>query len=53
MKDFDVVMFVHESRRSTEEARLLARSCVLNEQGRHVWLLAPPVGFCIPLNIEV
>jgi hypothetical protein len=38
---FDVLSFVHERRLSNKEAHRLAKSSVLLDQGRHVWLLDP------------
>jgi hypothetical protein len=45
-----VIIFKHEHRASNSEAHLVARLfCV----GRQVWLLQPPAGFFIPLNITL
>ena len=52
-RELDEVVVVHERRLSNKEAHNLARSSVLLEHGRHVWLLAPPEGVCIPNVIEV
>jgi ribonuclease HI len=43
--------FVDERRSSNKDAHNLAHS-VLFDHGRHVWLLAPPNGVCIPSVIE-
>jgi ribonuclease HI len=51
-KDFEEADFVHERRSSNKDAHNLARSSVLFDHGRHVWLLAPPNGVCIPSVIE-
>ena len=42
----DILSFVHERRLSNKEAPRLAKSSVLLDQGRHVWLLAAPDGVC-------
>jgi hypothetical protein len=51
-RDFEEAVFVHERRSSNKDAHNLARSSVLFDHGRHVWLLAPPNGVCIPSVIE-
>jgi hypothetical protein len=50
---FDVLSFVHESRLSNKEAHSLAKSSVLLDQGRHVWLLDPQADVCNPVTFEV
>ncbi|XP_071677586.1 uncharacterized protein [Lolium perenne] len=50
---FDVLSFVHECRLSNKEAHRLAKSSVLLDQGRHVWLLEPPAGVCNLVTSEV
>ena len=45
-KHFEELVFCHESRRSNKEAHLLARSAVLDDFGRRLWLVEPPAGFC-------
>jgi ribonuclease HI len=50
-QDFEEVGFCHEKRCSNTEAHSLARSSVLPEQGRQVWLVSPPEGFCIPVCV--
>jgi ribonuclease HI len=52
-RELDEVVVVHECRVSNKEAHNLARSSVLLEHGRHVWLLVPPAGVCIPSVIKV
>jgi ribonuclease HI len=51
-RELDEVVVVHERRVSNKEAHNLARSSVLFEHGRHVWMLAPLVGVCIPSVIR-
>jgi hypothetical protein len=45
--------FRHERSASNGEAHWLARSYLDRENGCQVWLLQPPEGFCIPLNIVI
>jgi hypothetical protein len=49
----EMASFRHESRASNGEAHRLARSYTDREIGCQVWLLQPPEGFCIPLNIGI
>jgi ribonuclease HI len=51
--DFEELSFAHERRRSNKEAHTLARNSVLLEEGRHVWLLEPPDGVCIPITLAL
>jgi hypothetical protein len=46
--EFQAVVFCHERWNSDKEAQRLARSVVLDDHGRQVWLLAPPKNLCIP-----
>jgi ribonuclease HI len=48
METFDMLSFVHERRASNKEAHNLARSVVLDDPGRRLWLVRPPDGLCIP-----
>jgi hypothetical protein len=48
---FEDASFRHEDRSSNGEAHRLARSLVDRDVGRRVWLINPPDGFFIPLNI--
>ena len=48
---FATVSFKHEGRGSNGEAHRLARSSVSLATGRQLWLLQPPDGLCIPVNI--
>jgi predicted transposase YbfD/YdcC len=52
-REFESVVLVHENRKNNKEAHTLARSSLYNEVGRHVWLVAPPEGVCIPHNIMI
>jgi hypothetical protein len=36
----------HEGRESNVDAHILARHCIYEYVGRHVWLLSPPYGIC-------
>jgi hypothetical protein len=49
---FTSLFFRHESRSSNGEAHRLAHSSVSLECGRRLWLLRPPKGLCIPLNVS-
>jgi hypothetical protein len=52
-KSFDIISFKHENRLSNSEAHVMARSVVASSVGRRVWLVKPPDGLCIPLNISI
>ena len=52
-KSFDQMVFCHERRVHNKEAHRLARSVVLDDPGRQVWLVEPPEGLCIPLSVNV
>jgi ribonuclease HI len=51
--EFLSLSFCHDRRICNKEAHTLARSMVLDSPGRHVWLIDPPIGLCIPHVIEV
>jgi hypothetical protein len=53
MGEFEHFSFCHERRFSNKEAHCLARSVVLDDPGRRVWLLNPPEGLCIPNYVEL
>jgi hypothetical protein len=48
MEVFDHMSFGHEKRASNKETHCLARSVVLDDLGRRLWLVSPPEGLCIP-----
>ena len=50
---FELIEFRHENRSSNMEAHPLAQGSVREGFGRHLWLLNPPAGFCIPVNFQV
>jgi ribonuclease HI len=50
--DFSVATFVHERREANTEAHRLSRSAIYLDVGRHVWLLTPPCGLNIPVNLH-
>ena len=54
-KSFDQMSFCHERRVHNKEAHRLARSVVLDDPGRQVWLwlVDPPEGLCIPVSVNV
>jgi hypothetical protein len=49
---FSDVRFRHENGASNSEAHRVVHSFVSSTSGRHVWLLQPPEGFCIPFLIN-
>jgi hypothetical protein len=46
--DFEEFELVHEIRRSSQEAYVLARSSLYASLGRHVWFFQPPDDVCTP-----
>jgi hypothetical protein len=50
-KDFKVLAFVHDRRISNKESHCLAKSSVLFESGRHVWLMASPECVCTKIDV--
>jgi hypothetical protein len=53
MEAFDLLSFGHEKRASNKEAHCTARSVVLHDPGRRLWLVNPPEGLCIPEFVQV
>jgi ribonuclease HI len=51
-RSFESLEFCHEKRSSNIEAHVLARSSVLLDNGRCVWLGVPPEGACIPMTFD-
>ena len=49
---FNSVDIVHEGRRSNIDAHMVARSCVSQSIGRHVWFLHAPPGVLYLLSCE-
>jgi hypothetical protein len=49
---FDHMSFGHEKQASNKEAHCLARSVVLDDPGRRLWLVSPE-GLCIPEFLQV
>jgi ribonuclease HI len=50
--NFEALVFSHEKRTSNKEAHRLARSAVVDDPGRQVWLINPPGGLSIPVIVE-
>jgi hypothetical protein len=50
---FSSVSFRHEGRSNNGEAHRLARSAVSLAIGRQLWLLEPPEGLCIPVQLYI
>jgi ribonuclease HI len=50
-KFFLKVEIIHERREANEEAHMIARTATSLDVGRHVWLINPPIGMGIPVNI--
>jgi hypothetical protein len=50
---FSSVSFHHEGRSTNGEAHRLARSAVSLAIGRQLWLLEPPGGLCIPVQLSI
>ena len=50
-EEIGVITFVHENRSSNKEPHDLARLVSSLPVGRHIWLVNPPVGVCIPNNL--
>ena len=50
-ENFQVVNFIHENRKSNEDAHRLARSSVYDMPGRFVWFLSTPDGGCTSYNL--
>jgi hypothetical protein len=48
-----LLSFGHEKRASNKEAHCLARSVVLEDPGRRLWLVSSPEGLCIPEFVQV
>ncbi|TVU32538.1 hypothetical protein EJB05_24269, partial [Eragrostis curvula] len=52
MASFTSVDLVHEGRESNVDAHTLARHCIYESVGRHVWLLSPPIGICNSISMN-
>jgi hypothetical protein len=52
-QEFNSIVLKFENRFFNFEAHVVARSSVASELGCQVWLLQPPDGFCIPMNIVI
>jgi ribonuclease HI len=50
-ESFLKVDIIHERREANEEAHMIARTATSLDVGRHVWLINPPIGMGIPVNI--
>jgi hypothetical protein len=46
MVDITSVDIVHEVRESNVNTHILARHCIYESVGSHVWLVSPPDGIC-------
>ena len=49
---FEHIQFNHEGRRTNVDAHNIARHSLSLDIGRHVWLVDPPIGICIPTHLN-
>jgi hypothetical protein len=52
LENFASAEIVHEGRSSNGDAHMLARSCVYEPLGRHVWVVNLSVGVCSSFSMN-